>query len=73
MKNDHQELGDLIKAGQVIVDVIGKDNPSKTLLLGSDTVKFVDDQLTTSVKKQIFNCNKKRINNYHLLSYMFYQ
>lgn len=39
------------KAGQVIVDVIGKDNPPKTLLLGSDTVKFVDDQLTQKLKE----------------------
>ena len=51
VENDHQEPGDLIKAGQVIVDVIGKDNPSKTLLLGSDTVKFVDDQLTQKLKE----------------------
>lgn len=51
VENDHQEPGDPIKAGQVIVDVIGKDNPPKTLLLGSDTVKFVDDQLTQKLKE----------------------
>ena len=51
VKNDHQEPGDPIKAGQVIVDVIGKDNPPKTLLLGSDAVKFVDDQLTQKLKE----------------------
>lgn len=51
VKNDHQEAGDLIKAGQVIVDVIGKENPPKTLLLGSDAVKFVDDQLTQKLKE----------------------
>lgn len=47
MKNDHQEPGDPIKAGQVIVDVIGKDNSPKTLLLGSDTVKFVDGSINS--------------------------
>ena len=51
MKNDHQEPGDPIKAGQVIVDVIGKDNPPKTLLLDSDVVKFVDNQLTQKLKE----------------------
>lgn len=51
VENDHQEPGDPIKAGQVIVDVIGKDNPPKTLLLGSDAVKFVDDQLTQKLKE----------------------
>ena len=51
MKNDHQKPGDPIKAGQVIVDVIGKGNPPKTLLLGSDAVKFVDDQLTQKLKE----------------------
>lgn len=45
VKNDHREPGNPLKAGQVIVDVISKDNPPKTLLLGSDAVKFVDDQL----------------------------
>ena len=51
VKNDHQEPGNPIKAGQVIVDVIGKENPPKTLLLGSDAVKFVDDQLTQKLKE----------------------
>lgn len=47
VENDHQEPGDPIKAGQVIVDVIGKDISPKTLLLGSDTVKFVDGSINS--------------------------
>lgn len=49
VKNDHQEPGDPLKAGQVIVDVISQDNPPKTLLLGSDAVDFVDHQLTQRI------------------------
>lgn len=46
VKNNHLEPGDPIKAGQVIVNVISQDHIPKTLLLGSDAVKFVDDQLS---------------------------
>lgn len=45
VKNDHREPGDPLKAGQVIVDVISKDNPPQTLLLGSDAVEFVSEEL----------------------------
>lgn len=51
VKNDHHEPGDPIKAGQVIVDVINKDDPPKTLLLGTDAVNFVDTQLTNRLKE----------------------
>jgi len=51
VKNDHREPGDPIKAGQVIVDVIRKDNLPKTLLLGSDAVKFVNDQLAQRIEE----------------------
>ena len=45
VKNDHREPGDPLKAGKVIVETIAKDDPPKTLLLGSDAVAFVSGQL----------------------------
>lgn len=51
VKNDHREPGDPLKAGKVIVETIAKDNPPKTLLLGSDAVKFVSDQLKQQLRE----------------------
>ena len=45
VKNDHREPGDPLKVGKVIVETIAKDDPPKTLLLGSDAVAFVSGQL----------------------------
>ena len=45
VKNDHRKPGDPLKAGKVIVETIAKDDPPKTLLLGSDAVAFVSGQL----------------------------
>lgn len=45
VKNDHRELGDPIKAGQVIYQVITQDKYPHYLVLGSDGVSFVHDRL----------------------------
>ena len=49
--NLHNQQGDPIKAGKVIVETIGKKDYPRTLLLGSDAVRFVRTQLQMNLEE----------------------
>lgn len=49
--NKHDQQGDPMKAGKVIVDTIEKTDYPRTLLLGSDAVSFVSNQLQTKLEE----------------------
>lgn len=49
--NLHNQQGDPIKAGKVIVETIGKKDYPRTLLLGSDAVRFVRNQLQMKLEE----------------------
>lgn len=49
--NKHNQQGDPLKGGKIIAETIEKTDYPRTLLLGSDAVSFVRNQLQTKLKE----------------------